>query len=935
MSASSLAIIITSLFTDMVSLVSKGLVISALTILTVSSCGSGGSDQQQDPLVTDEPVAYVKRPVPRDENDVIESDNILLPATFNGGAALYIRDRASQTAGERNITDAAFGAGAFYDVKDVDASYDGRRLLFSMRAPQIDNADEEDQPKWRLWEYDLDNNSLRRVFGVNDDISGQFHDISPSYLPDGRIVFSSTRQVRTRSLLLSSFRPPYKYTVNVDGEDEDIFNLHVYDSIADSSGNFIQQITFSQGHDLQPTILQDGRVAFLRYDAAEKGNNNKLSIYTVNIDGSNMRIHYGYHSQTTGNSSGDPTTFVDLRELADGTLSAILQARESSTLGGDIVQINSDGFTDINQPTAPNAGDTGVGQGSITTGTVNLDDDISTHGYFNSAYPINGDQRFLVSWNPCRLLDENATPDNAEDDIILACSPSNLANTDLVAAPPFFGLWLYDADAGTQTPIVIALEGEMFTDAVVMEDKPLPQIAETNLDSDLENRGAGLLNIRSVYDITGDDDSAENIRIYSAPGSDNYINRPARFLRLVKAVGVPLDLDDTLLGPDSQKGQREILGYTPIEADGSVRVEVPADVSFYFEVVNGDGERISTRHRNFLQLRAGETFNCTGCHVADNNNNPNSTLPHGRLDAEADTAYPQGAFGVGVHFSNNTRYVNVAGVVGGETMADVNALANGANRVAVPDLLYTDELSSPGFEDAPITLRYSNLPSDAEAPITEACSDLWTTECSIVINYPEHIQVLWESARTDGSCISCHTIAGSNTPAGQLELTDQPNIDDDDRLKSYGELFDRDDMILVFADGVTNPLTPLVLTNQNYTDVDGIDVEIGGNTIPIPEPFNPDNDNIATTDIYVQSYVAGAPQFYPAPNQNILILRLLTDDEKPGAPVMGRSAAQSSDFFGKMQSTDGTDHSSFMSEDELRLVREWLDIGGQYYNDPL
>ena len=27
-------------------------------------------------------------------------------------------------------------------------------------------------------------------------------------------------------------------------------------------------------------------------------------------------------------------------------------------------------------------------------------------------------------------------------------------------------------------------------------------------------------------------------------------------------------------------------------------------------------------------------------------------------------------------------------------------------------------------------------------------------------------------------------------------------------------------------------------------------------------------------------------------------------------------------------------HSTFMSADELRLVAEWLDIGGQYFNNP-
>ena len=56
--------------------------------------------------------------------------------------------------------------------------------------------------------------------------------------------------------------------------------------------------------------------------------------------------------------------------------------------------------------------------------------------------------------------------------------------------------------------------------------------------------------------------------------------RPARFLRLEKAVSIPdediVDLDNTAFGPNIQQGMREILGYVPIEPDGSVRVKVPA-----------------------------------------------------------------------------------------------------------------------------------------------------------------------------------------------------------------------------------------------------------------------------------------------------------------------------------------------------------------------
>ena len=61
------------------------------------------------------------------------------------------------------------------------------------------------------------------------------------------------------------------------------------------------------------------------------------------------------------------------------------------------------------------------------------------------------------------------------------------------------------------------------------------------------------------------------------------------------------------------------------------------------------------------------------------------------------------------------------------------------------------------------------------------------------------------------------------------------------------------------------------------------------------------------------------------------------------APMTAGSAAGSSAFLGifdanyqdPMAGQPGeVDHRGFLTPAELRLISEWLDIGGQYYNDP-
>ena len=926
--------------------ITKPLVTVGVISVLIGGCGGSGSNDS-DPLAVDTPVAYVERPVPADDNGMTESEDVMEPDTFNGGATLYIRDRSNQSANETNVTGRAFPAGAIYDVKDVEVSYDGRKLLFAMRAPQLDNVDEEDQPKWNLWEYDMGSNSLEPI--IQDAIRAEEgHDISPAYLPDGRIIFTSTRQVRSRAILLDEGKSGYAATVN----DEDIFNLHIIDPINDPNGTNITQITFNQGHDLQPTVLSSGRIAFLRSDTGDGRDN--LSLYTINSDGSDLRILYGYHSQETGNISGNETTFIDVRERSNGSLVAILQTRDSDQLGGDIVQIDSDGFTDINQPTYDNRADTGVGQSSVTVGGVNLDGDKSGHGYFNSAYPFSdGSLRFLVSWNPCRLVDPN------EPQIILACTPDNVNNNALEFADPFYGLWVYDASGGTQVPVASATAGRMFTDAVIMESRALPPVstADPAIDSDLEGNGLGVLHIRSVYDTDGTDTVSTDtngafpaISSLANPSLTSATDRPARFLRLIKAVSIPsndvLDFDNSAFGVNQGRSMREILGYVPIEPDGSVKVEVPADVAFYFDVVDLNGERISPIHRNWLHVKAGETYECTGCHTAT------SETPHGRLNAEAPSANP-GGVQFGLPFPNTEPGLFIDEI--GETMAEVYTRVND-NRSLSTGMVYSDDWTDPNVraKDPDYSVLYAGMTTPV--PASSGCQTTWQANCRTVVNYIDHIQPLWDVSRPDGlggdnQCISCHTrgTAGAlQEPSAQLTLTDLyapgTGTNDDDYYSSYVELFGQNGLpFLLDPNGVQLPIYTFNFINgvlQFYLDSEGNEIlDANGSNIPEIRPAQAGDNNLL-----VQSFTGNVGDVYEDINGDpildsggVEIIRTIAVDasDRPRPAVMATSNAVGSRFFDEIvDGTNAVDHTGFMSTNELRLLREWLDIGGQYYNNP-
>ena len=117
-------------------------------------------------------------------------------------------------------------------------------------------------------------------------------------------------------------------------------------------------------------------------------------------------------------------------------------------------------------------------------------------------------------------------------------------------------------------------------------------------DPDLVAEGAAILNIRSVYDFDGG--AILDIPALADPAQTTAAaDRPARFLRIVKAVSLPdddfLDLDNTAFGVSRAQGMKEIVGYTMVEPDGSAMLKVPANVALAISVLDGAGRRITAR----------------------------------------------------------------------------------------------------------------------------------------------------------------------------------------------------------------------------------------------------------------------------------------------------------------------------------------------------
>ena len=854
-------------------------------VLALHACGGGGGGveigdgQEPDPVVLDFPVAYVKRPLTLDDAGELVQGDLRELNSFEVGANLYVRERASPTALETNVTEAIVGE--LGDVRGVDVAYDGSSFIFAMRGPRIEDADDDDQPTWNIWEYVIATQELRPVI-PSDIVAEEGQDIDPHYLPDGRIVFSSTRQRQSGAILLDEGKP--QFAAQDEDRNEPAFVLHVMNA----DGSDIHQISFNQSHDRDPSVLASGEIVYSRWDNAG-GQGSGIALYRMRPDGTDLEQYYGTHSHASG-TDGGIVQFVQPRELPDGRLLGLLMPFTDSELGGDIVVIDTNEYIENTQPTQPNVGVlSGPAQEPATTNVVRTDDLPSPGGRFSAAWPLSdGTDRILVSWSECRLLEAAATPDER----IVPCTADALADPAAVPAMPLYGVWLYDPAQSTMLPVLSPVEGVMYTDVVVAEPRARPAVIldgtpGVDLDQDLVAEGAGVIDIRSVYDVDGVDTANPGIIALADPARTTAAERPARFLRVVKAVSIPdpdvFDFSQTAFGVGTNV-MREIVAYAPIEPDGSVEIKVPADVALDVSVLDADGRRIGPQHRNWLQVRAGEVLQCNGCHDAA------SGESHGRSDAY--TSVNAGAATTGLPFPNTDPAIFADF---GETMAEARTRVSCATDCAaltpsvdlVYDDVWTDEAAAGRAKDASFAYRYADL--DTSAPVADACLDAWSSSCRIVINYEQHIHPLWAKPRqmldadgvtvlSDNTCTLCHNpvdaMGAAQVPAAQLDLTDGPSTDEPDHFNAYREL----------------------LVDDNEEVVMG-----------------------ALQDRLVEVGVD------PVTGDLILVT-------VPVSASMSAGNANDSRFFDAF--APGGTHAGFLTPAELRLLSEWLDIGAQYYNNP-
>jgi len=227
-----------------------------------------------NPLVTDHPILFVMRPQYKADHHNTATMFVtgeINTGSFQGGGAIKTIDVASG----RKVTTLIESADGM--VRDPEVSFDGDKVLFAMR--------QNIQDDYHIYEMNADGSDVTQLTRAKGAA-----DIDPIYLPDGDIVFGSTREPKycmcNRHIMCNLFR------MTGDGA-----NIHQ-----------IGKNTLHEGH---AALMPDGRILYDRWEYVDRNFGDAQGLWIVNPDGTNPVIAWG-------NNTWSPGGAIDGRAI-DGT----------------------------------------------------------------------------------------------------------------------------------------------------------------------------------------------------------------------------------------------------------------------------------------------------------------------------------------------------------------------------------------------------------------------------------------------------------------------------------------------------------------------------------------------------------------------------------------------------------------------------------------
>ena len=436
------------------------------------------------------------------------------------------------------------------DIRDPQVHYDAQKILFSYRKGGTH--------QFHLYEIGVDGAGLRQL------THGPYDDIEPTYLPDGDIIFISSRCKRYVPCWRTHVAMLYR---------------------CDADGEAVRPLSSNVEHDNTPWLLPDGRVLYTRWEYVDRCDMTFHHLWTMNPDGTGQMVYFG--------NMHPGYVMIDAKPIpgTDRVLSVFSSEHGSPEHRGAVAIVD------------PHAGPDRHESARFLTKSIRSMKTGYRDPYPHSGPDLHESARSLTK--PIRSMKTGyRDPYPLRADVFLVAEDLYEDEGKDKGRQKTSRLLLMD-DRGGWTEIFRAAE----KDLLVHEPRPLrPRPREPVI---LPRSDLGKSTGRLILTDVNHGRSMAGVK----PGE---IKKLLVLEQLAKPWnGNPwpdmITFGSHLWGDGGAYTLTRIVGTVPVEPDGSAYVEVPALRSLFFVALDENDLSVK-RMQSFLTVMPGETTGCVGCH---------------------------------------------------------------------------------------------------------------------------------------------------------------------------------------------------------------------------------------------------------------------------------------------------------------------------------
>lgn len=435
-------------------------------------------------------------------------------------------------------------------ILEPELNWDGERVMFTSVS--------EENKRWAIFEINVDGTGLKTL-SPTDQPDVDFFD--SCYTPEGKVVACSNAGKQGLPC--------------INGSDP-MANIY----LIDPETKKVRQLTFEQDSDWHPTPLKNGRIMYLRWEYSDIMHYYSRILFHMNPDGTNQAELYG-------SGSLFPTAFKHAREFPDS--SKIVGIGSGHHGRGDTGRLL------IIDPTIARKYPFRYRPTSLEWGPENTQfdahPDVLPAEQTGFVAEIPGYGRDVVG----NVLDMQSTGLKYNFTFPYPlCENYILVNCEIDGDPGTYGLYLVDT-FDNMTPIsVVKGEGYFFPTPLVERD--LPPVLPNRVE---EGSKEATVFITDVYNGLGTKDvpRGEIVGLKLFAYHFAYLHTGGH-----ESVGVQSSWDI-----------KRLLGYVPVEEDGSAFFKIPANTPISIQPVDKNGAAIQLFRSWFVGM-PGENASCNGCH---------------------------------------------------------------------------------------------------------------------------------------------------------------------------------------------------------------------------------------------------------------------------------------------------------------------------------